>query len=130
MRAVTEVLHLLAEWRRLTEREGEAIQNGDWADVAKCQDGKGNLCLDITRAMEEMRTGAVGLEQAVAEAECRFAAIAGELVELESANRDLICAQRERHRSEWERLNHASRNLHGVRRAYGAASPQLWHSYS
>ena len=125
-----EVLELLAEWRRLAQVEKSAIVNEDWARLADLRRGKEPLCVKITETLARARALACSNSAVLARAEQSFAARAAELFELETQNRDLIRGKRKAKQAQMDHLATTTRNLQGVRRAYGGSCPQLWQSYS
>jgi len=129
MDATADVTRALAEWRRLTDLEGEAIINDDWREVAEQQSRKAQLQTEIQRALALFRAPSTQ-GHAAREMECKFSSAAGELMALERRNADLIAAKRKRRQAESARLALTLRDLHGVRRAYGSCQHPHWQSYS
>lgn len=120
MDSPTDLLSVLAEWRRLTEREAQAILNENWKQVAEQQQRKAQLQEAIACAPNP--TGP--------EAGDNLAAIVNQLVLLETNNRDVLTAKRQSRQVELQRVNETQRNLQGVRRTYGEPHSHRWHSYS
>jgi molecular chaperone GrpE (heat shock protein) len=127
MNATADLIRLFAEWRRLTERESQAILSDDWKGAARHQNQKEQLQEEMTRAIERIRSSD---ESASGEEQRRFHSVASELAALETRNRDLLRDKRQRRQAEVERLNQTTRDLHGVRRAYGSNTAPHWQSYS
>jgi len=123
-----DLMSVLAEWRRLTEREAQAILNDDWKNVAEQQQRKAQLREAIDRARES--GGAARPTNERDGGEDKLKAVVTELVALETRNRDVLSAKRQGWQAELERVNGAVRNLRGVRRTYGGVHSHRWHSYS
>jgi hypothetical protein len=130
MHATDDLMSVLAEWRRVTEREAQAILNDDWKSVSEQQGRKVQLREAICRARDwagaaQATSGRVG-----GGGEDKLQAAVAELVALEARNRDVLSVKRERCQVELERVNEAVRNLRGVRRSYGGSHSHRWSSYS
>ena len=128
MDTAADLMSVLAEWRRLTEREAQAILNDDWKNVAEQQQRKAQLREAIDRARES--AGAARPTNERDGGEDKLKAVVTELVALETRNRDVLSAKRQGWQAELERVNGAVRNLRGVRRTYGGVHSHRWHSYS
>jgi hypothetical protein len=128
MDPTADLTRALAEWRRLTELEGEAIRSDNWLEVAEQQGRKERLQKEIPLAMVRAAPSPEGHN--FREVERRFDSEVSELMKLESCNRDLIAAKRNRYQSESESLVQTLHDLHGVRRAYGSSRGPHWQSYS
>lgn len=111
---------LLAEWRSLTEREGEAILKEDWKSVSEQQQRKEQLQEIIERAAKA--NGASG--------NARVNALVAEVMALETRNRDVLATKQQNRRDEIQRVTETTRNLRSVRRTYGEVPAQRWQSYS
>jgi hypothetical protein len=120
----------LAEWRRLTELEGEAILGDDWHGLAEQQARKAHLQAEIQSALNLVRAAPSAQVQASREVERQIDFAAGELMALEKRNGDLLAEKRIRHRAESERLARTLHDLQGVKRAYGSSRGSHWQSYS
>jgi hypothetical protein len=125
-----DLMSVLAEWRRLTERETQAILNDDWKNVAEQQQRKAQLREAINRAREWAGAARATGERAGSGGGDKLKAVVAELVALETRNRDVLSAKRQGWQAELERVNVAVRNLRGVRRTYGGVHSHRWHSYS
>jgi hypothetical protein len=130
MDAATDLMGILAEWRKLTEREAQAILCNDWKNVAEQQQRKAQLREPISRARELAAAARATSERAGSGVEDKLNGVVTELVALETRNRDVLNAKRLGWQAELERVNEAVRNLRGVRRTYGGAHSHRWHSYS
>ena len=128
MNTAADLMSVLAEWRRLTEREAQAILNDDWKNVAEQQQRKAQLREAIDRARES--AGAARPTNERDGGEDKLKAVVTELVALETRNRDVINAKRQGCQAELDRVNETVRNLRGVRRTYGGFHSHRWHSYS
>jgi len=130
MDTAVDLMSVLAEWRRLTEREAQAILSDDWKKIAEQQQRKAQLREAITRAHELADAAPATRERAGGARESALHAAVTELVALETRNREVLSAKRLGLQAELERVNEAVRNLRGVRRTYGGAHSHRWHSYS
>ena len=130
MDPATDLMSILAEWRRLTEREAQAILSDDWKNVAEQQRLKAQLREPITRARELAGAARTTGEKSGGGAEDKLNGVVTELVALEARNREVLDAKRLGWQAELERVNEAVRNLRGVRRTYGGVHSHRWHSYS
>jgi fructose-1,6-bisphosphatase/inositol monophosphatase family enzyme len=130
MDATFDLARLLAEWRRLTHLEGEAILGDNWQGVAEHQTRKTQLQSEIRRALASFRTISSAQAHTCRTAEGEFDSVVGELMALERRNGDLIAAKRNRRQTESERLAGTLLDLHGIRRAYGSSRACHWQSYS
>lgn len=124
-----DLIELYSQWRRLTEAEGEAINQGRWQDVDHQQALKQELKDRILLATENWQSDyPVRLTQA--EYDRRFRAIISELIVMESANHATLCARREALQQERGRAGQTLQNLRGLNRTYGRQQQTCWHSYS
>lgn len=130
MQTTDDLMSILAEWRRLTEREAQAILKDDWKSVSEQQRGKLQLREAINRARDWAGADQATSGRAGGGGEDQLQAAVAELVALETRNRDVLSVKRERCQVELERVNEAVRNLRGVRRTYGGSHSHRWHSYS
>jgi hypothetical protein len=130
MHTTDDLMSVLAEWRRLTEREAQAILKDDWKSVSEQQRCKVQLREAINRARDWAGAAQATSGRAGGGGEDKLQAAVAELVALEARNRDVLSVKRERCQAELERVNEAVRNLRGVRRTYGGSHSHRWHSYS
>ena len=130
MDVTADLTRALAEWRRLTELEGEAILSNDWHGVADQQSRKAQLQPEIQRAVEFFWAIPSAQAHAFQEVERQSSSAAAELIALERLNADLIAEKRKLHQAESQRLALILRDLEGVRRAYGSSNRPHWQSYS
>jgi len=130
MNFTADLMSVLAEWRRLTEHEAQAILNDDWKSVAEQQHCKLQLREQINRARELAGARRTTSKTVGGEAEDKLKAVVTELVALETRNRDVLNAKRQGRQAECERVNETVRNLRDVRRTYGGVQSHRWHSYS
>ena len=129
MKTPAELLRLLEEWRQLTERQAHSILLGDWQTLTEQHAEKQRLARDITRA----RTALAACQPSSAspsEGEGDVGRLVAELKGMENRNLELLSAKRQNLQAELDRVGGTARNLHGLRRAYGAGAPSWWHSYS
>jgi hypothetical protein len=130
MTPAAELTCLLAEWRRLTELEWQAILHDHWPELARHQQDKARLRPHITQALQQVRAAQSPQQTPVDTAAEPFGAAASELVALQKRNRDAIHAKCRNKRAELQGLSQTIRNLQDVRRAYGGQNAHLWQSYS
>ena len=130
MDATVDLAHALAEWRRLTNLEGEAILSDNWHGIAEHQARKAQLEGEIQHALALARITPAASAHNSREMEPGVQAAVGELITIERRNADLLAAKRHRRQAESERLALTLRDLHGVRRAYGSSRGPHWQSYS
>jgi len=130
MQTTDDLMNVLAEWRRLTEREAQAILKDDWKSVSEQQRCKVQLREAISLARDWAGAAQAASGRAGGGGEDKLQAAVAELVALETRNRDVLSVKRERCRAELERVNETVRNLHAVRRTYGGSHSHRWHSYS
>lgn len=130
MNIAADLMSLLAEWRRLTEREAAAILTDDWKNVAEQQQRKLLLREAISRSRELADTVQAGNQGVRGRDADKLNAILTELMAIESQNYDVLKAKRQDRQAEFERMNEGVHNLRRVRRTYGGVHSQRWHSYS
>jgi hypothetical protein len=130
MNAAADVLRMLAEWRTLTEREGDGISRGDWASVARTQELKAELRERLTPLFADIRTRDSQIPADGSREECMFDLLISELIGLETRNRDRLRARREDRKAERDRLNATVAGLRDLRRAYGGRATSHWQSFS
>jgi hypothetical protein len=128
--AIADVTRALAEWRRLTDLEGEAILGDNWRGVAEQQARKAQLQGEIQRALALVRAISSAQARDSREVERQFDSTVGELMALERRNAKLLVAKRNRPQPEAARLAQTLHDLQGVRRAYGTSRGPHWQSYS
>ena len=130
MKEQTDLLALYAQWRTLTEVEGNAIHEGEWRQVQEQQDLKSELkerILSVTESWQLVCPDASAWRQ---EYERQFRPIVAELIQMESRNSALLTRCQTATRAELDHYNGASRNLRGLRKAYVAPGNSHWCSYS
>ena len=117
-------------WERWTQREGLAIQAGNWRLVSECQKAKLELQGHIIRLTEAARSGRTEAGLASNDFAENLGRIVNGLITLETRNANLLAAHRQSVSSQLAELSHASCNLKRVQKSYGQPSPAAWHSYS
>jgi hypothetical protein len=130
MNAAAELTRLLAEWRRLTELEWQAILQDHWPELAGHQQDKARLRPHISRALEQVRAGQPARQTTVEPVADPFRAAVSELMALQKRNSEALQAKCRSKRAELQSLSQTIRNLQGLRRAYGGPKAHLWQSYS
>jgi hypothetical protein len=128
--ADTALLEAYAEWRRLSEQEGEAIRARDWSRVTECQNLLSALQPRIIRLTDQARQEwqRAGLDRAEKEGQLRR--IISGLIELEAENSALLTAGKEAARKQIDQLDGARQNLKRVQRSYSPQRPAIWNSFS
>jgi hypothetical protein len=128
--ATAELTQALAEWRRLTDAEREAIVSDNWNRVAEQQDRKKQLQAQVQHTLALARAlPAAGTDSSWAP-ESELDSVIGELIAMERHNAELIVAKRSRRQAEAARMTRTLLDLQGVRRAYGSSRGPHWQSYS
>jgi hypothetical protein len=130
MDATADLTLALAEWRRLTALESEAILNDNWQEVADQQSRKARLQAEIQRVLRMACSPQFPQALSSWAMQGRFDSTVSELMALERHNGNLLAAKRKRRQAESERLAMTLRDLQGVRRAYGGSQGAYWQSYS
>jgi uncharacterized protein (DUF3084 family) len=130
MSAQADLLQLYQDWRSLTEQEREAIEEGDWRRVHKCQSAKSELQPRIVRQTQETHDewNRFGVDRSQLEKQVR--SVVNELIYLETLNGEFIAEQRRRAQAEFDQLNQSSRKLGKVQKSYTPNAPFAWESYS
>jgi hypothetical protein len=130
MNAIVDLTHALAEWRRLTDLEKEAILSDNWHGVLEPQSRKAQLQAEIHRMLASAGGTPFTQEHVAGDLEGRFNSAVSELMALEKRNGDLLAAKHKRRQAEAESLALTQLSLQGVRRAYGSSRGPHWESYS
>ena len=130
MDPTADLTQALAEWRRLTDLEREAILSDNWRGVAEQQARKGQLQPEIQRALARVPTRAAAPPAPTPDAEHSIHSVVGELIAMERRNAGLLVGKRNRRHAESERAARTLLDLQGVRRAYGSSRGPCWQSYS
>jgi len=117
-------------WEQLTQTEGVAIQSGDWARVAECQQAKQGLQKQIIHLTESAQAECIetGLDSKNFERDLR--PIINNLISMESRNSELLAIRRQAADLEKLDLDQASNNLRRVQKSYSPATAAVWNSYS
>ena len=117
-------------WEQLTQTEGAAIQSGDWARVAECQQAKQGLQKQIIHLTESAQAECIetGLDSKNFERDLR--PIINKLISMESRNSELLAIRRQAADIEKLDLEQASNNLRRVQKSYSPATAAVWNSYS
>ena len=119
-----------AEWRRLAEEEGEAIQRADWTAVQVCQEALHELQAEILRCTQEARAEWLNSGRDVAAEENRLRAIIGELIEIGRRNNSLLDGQRTSAQAQLDQLQQTGQTLRQVQRSYSPPRDSVWSSFS
>jgi hypothetical protein len=130
MNVTAEVGFALAEWRRLTELEREAILSDNWQEVTEQQSRKTQLQAELGRLLALACATPFPQAHTFRAIDGKFDSAVSELMALERQNGDVLAAKRKCRQAELKRLVMTLRDLQGVRRAYGSSRGSLWQSYS
>ena len=130
MIANKELVAAYDAWEKWTQREGTAIQDGNWRLVGECQKSKLELQDTIIRltAAASTEVANAGLDPHAFDQNIRR--IVSSLVALESRNAELLAARRQAARCQIAEIDHTCRNRKRVQRFYGQPSHVAWQSYS
>ncbi len=121
MSPADELSALYAQWRSLTEDEGDAIKSGDWAQVEHYQSAKSRLQPRIIEVSQRLE---------VAVHEVQFRPIVEELMTLERRNSTLLRETRRSANQQKQDLDKSSRNLRQLHKSYVPPVRAHWQSYS
>ena len=130
MQARTELAAAFAAWEEWTEREGHAIQAGNWKSVCECQTAKLELqggIADLTAAAKFEGTAA-GINANELEDDLR--PILSGLIALETRNAQILARGRTAVSARLAEMEQVNRNLRRVRKFYGQPARAAWQSYS
>ena len=117
-------------WEQLTQAEGAAIQCGDWAHVAECQQTKQILQRQIIQLTESAQAECIetGLDSKSFERDLR--PIINKLIAMETRNSERTALRRQAADVEKLELDQASQNLRRVHKSYSPPTAAVWNSYS
>jgi hypothetical protein len=123
---------LYAEWRRLTDLEGAAIDQDEWPSVSRQQALKQVLRDRIVQTTEQWHLERAGAqtEPTHVHFEREFRPIVTDLIQRETRNHERLCQRRHRVQSDLAALRQSSTRLRGIQRAYATAAGSRWQSYS
>jgi hypothetical protein len=130
MTADPQLMQLLADWRRLTQEETQAIAAEDWSALTGHQYRKAELQEAISRALIASNA------TAQARADLRPALPKGvgtmvrDLISLEEQNSRLLRDRQQQRLAEAQRASCTVRDLQQMRRAYRSPLAPHWQSYS
>ena len=116
-----ELSALYAQWRSLTEQEGEAIESGAWTKVEHYQSAKSRLQPRIAEVSQRIE---------VAVHELQFRPVVEELMALERHNAARLRDTRRSAEQEKRDLDKSSRNLRQIHKSYVPPARAHWQSYS
>lgn len=121
-----ELLELYQEWKRLTEKEGAAIQSSNWAEVRHCQKAKQQLQPKIIQASDLAKTA----QEAGSDFEGRIRECINELIRLETRNSETLERMLEAVEQEKNGLDRTSHRLKQVQKSYTGSRGSAWDQYS
>ena len=121
MSPVDELAALYAQWRSLTEGEGEAIESRAWTQVEHYQSAKSRLQPRIVEVSQRIE---------VAVHELQFRQAVEELTTMERSNAARLRDSRHSAEQEKQDLDKSSRNLRQLHKSYVPPARSHWQSYS
>jgi hypothetical protein len=121
MSPTDELAALYAQWRSLSEEEGDAIESRAWTQVEHYQSAKSRL---------QPRIVEVSARIEVAVHEVQFRPIVEELMALERRNSSRLRETRRSAELEKQVLDKSSRNLRQLHKSYVPPARPHWQSYS
>jgi hypothetical protein len=130
MSAELDLTNAYQEWRQLAEKEGEAIQAGDWMRVCDCQNALQQLQPRIIRYSEEAQQEWARLGADRTAKENRLREQVKSLIELEWRNHSLLDVKRQAVQAELTELARAGFTLRRIQRHYAPARGAAWTSFS
>lgn len=130
MSACATLLELYQEWRTWTHAEGEAILEGDFRKVKRCQSAKADLQPRIVAQTQEAQKECDhdGINRPAFDKQVR--SLVNELIYLETRNGEMLAEQKQSLQAEYEALGRSSRNLTRIHKRYTPGSAAAWESYS
>jgi hypothetical protein len=128
MNARDQLLELYEAWRTLSEDEGAAIRQSDWARLSRCQAAKLGLQVRIITAGEKLDRETTLGRPAAPGLDAGLRAVLDGLIRLEARNGEWLAERRREARVESLSLECAARNLRQVRQAYAPGLRSAWHS--
>src|SRR5687767_8289793 len=130
MSACAKLLDSYQEWRRCTHAEGEAILEGDWPKVKRCQATKTELQPRILKETLEAQKECErdGINRPAFDRQVR--SLVNELIYLETRNGEMLAEQKTSLRTEYDALERSGRNLNRIHKQYATGAASAWESYS
>lgn len=130
MSACTTLLELYQQWRKWTHAEGEAILEGDFPKVKRCQNAKAELQPRILQQTGEAQKECErdGINRPALDKQIR--SLVNELVFLETRNGELLAEQKRALSAEYHDLKKSGRTLTRIHKKYAPNSTAAWESYS
>ncbi len=130
MRARDLLAALYEDWRRLSEDEGQAISQGAWDLVDRCQTAKFELQARIIAASDRLQAEWAESPDRRAAEEPHFRQLVEQLICLESRNSERLASQRRTAEADRQALDKSTRSLRDIQRLYGGPRGPSWNSYS
>lgn len=130
MSARLDLLELYEQWRIWTRREGEAIEQGIWAQVNLCQDAKLKLQLDIVSVTDRWHREAQAQGKPPPTGDAQLRRVLDELIRMEMHNADVLADKRKQATVERDSMEQSKSRLRGIAKAYAPSREALWQSYS
>jgi hypothetical protein len=130
MSAFAQLQNLYEEWRRLTRKEGAAIQTSNWTEVSACQTAKQVLQIQIIRCSEEFQSEPAKDATQWSALEKSLRAQVNELIMMETQNGQWLSEVRQAAEAEFAVLTRSEHNLHRVQNTYGSTQSAQWQSFS
>jgi hypothetical protein len=129
MNARDVIAQFLDQWLQLTQRESQAIQQADWAELTKLQAAKAALQPPLRATLADWNN-ANRIEGRPDESEMFFRAAVDNLLALETRNIELLTARRQNALERKCLIEQAGRNLRLVRQSYARKPAMAWQVYS
>lgn len=130
MSAFDELLSLYQRWSVLTEWEAKAIRDGDWDQMAACQQQKAVLQTKIVQVSDRLAIEHKANHSRAMAERPQLQRLLEKLMTQESENQENLARRRAVLEAEKVQLDRAIQNLSGVSKAYRAPSEPNWQSYS
>ena len=130
MNAKQELLEVYENWRKWSEREGDAILAGDWPAVGECQEAKRGLQPQIHHLTGQAQAewGRQGFDWAEVQRDVRR--VVGVLMGLETRNSEILADKRRTAEVTMAGLDGTHRKLRRIQLSYATPQPAAWHTYS
>lgn len=129
MRSATNLWDLYEQWKRLTEKEGEAIRTANWLEVRRCQKAKQQLQSGIIKVTDGLKTECSN-ELQNDQLNSQIRRHVNELIQLETRNHSILGQCMAKLQNERGTLEETSNRLKKVRKSYVPSPQPIWNQYS
>lgn len=130
MLAKKNLVAAYTSWEQLTQAEGMAIANAEWARVSEFQQSKQGLQKEIIHLTEVAQAECIEAGQDTKLFERDLRSIINTLIALESRNAELLAQRRAVAEIARTELDQVAHNLRRVQKSYSPPAGALWDSYS